>query len=136
MTADRPAAGLWAAADRERQQTRNMQKAEWRRRMLHAGHLDTDGLSDQALRILAWLAEWDDWTVDGVAELLAAAHRSGLDTTRPAAAPGTRHSPDATTVGRRAADTPPLPRPAGQDPISARLAALGQGRPENPAVGL
>jgi hypothetical protein len=89
MTADRPAAHLWAAADRERQLVRNVQEAEWRRRMLRAGHIDPAQLSNQASRILAWLAEWDDWTVDGVAELLTAAHRSGLAAARPAPASST-----------------------------------------------
>jgi hypothetical protein len=110
MTADRPATHLWANAERERQLVRNVEESEWRRRMLRAGHIDPAHLSNQALRILAWLAEWDDWTVDGVAELLTAAHHAGLDAAR-------------------------TERTSPADAAKARLAAVRR-QPEDPAVGL
>jgi len=65
--------GRASLADRERQVT----QGERRRRLVRAGVFDPEQLSEQAQRILRWLTEWDDWTVDGVAEMLAAAQRSG-----------------------------------------------------------
>jgi hypothetical protein len=98
MTADRPATDLWAGTDHERQLVRNVEESEWRRRMLRAGHIDPAQLSNQALRILAWLGQWDDWTVDGVTELLTAAHRSGLAAARTEPAPS-RRGPEDPAVG-------------------------------------
>jgi hypothetical protein len=151
MTPDRPAAQLRPTADRERQLVRKVQETEWLRRMLRAGHIDADQLSNHAHGILAWLAEWDDWTVDGVAELLTAAHRAGQEAARaspdhdesaipvdaedgPLDAPPEDELAGAATTA--ATGTQPLPTPAGYEPISARLAALQQRPPETPAVGL
>jgi hypothetical protein len=113
-------AHLGAEAERERQLVRNVEESEWRRRMLRAGHIDPAQLSNQALRILAWLGQWDDWTVDGVTELLTAAHRSGLDVAR---------TEPATPAGL------PVDGDAQADALKTRLAALRR-QPEDPAVGL
>lgn len=77
MTADRPAAQFWARAEEERRALLAAFAARARGRMLDAGSIDPEGLSRQGRRILAWLAETDDPTVDGVVDLLAAAHRAG-----------------------------------------------------------
>lgn len=116
----RPAVSLWARVERERQMVRSVQEAEWRRRMLRAGNIDPADLSDQALRILAWLAEWDDWTVDGVAELLTAARRAG----REAACPGTD------PTARRDAE-----HPTAADAVGVRLAAVREPQDTNQEVG-
>lgn len=81
MTAanERPAGRLWERSEMERRAVRAVQAAEWQRRMLTAGGIDAEQLSEQGRRILGWLAEWDDWTVDGLAELLRAASVAGAD---------------------------------------------------------
>lgn len=114
----RPAVSLSQRAEHERRLVRAVQEAEWRRRMASAGSIDLDTLSEQGRRILAWLAEWDDWTVDGVIELLTAAHRAGKAAAEPA------------PTGRRGVeDTTPADR------LKARRAALRGQRPQ-PEVGL
>lgn len=69
--------GLWSNAEKERQAL----QAEFARRataqMLGAGALTLDSLTPQARRTLAWLAESDDPTVRGVADLLTAAYDAG-----------------------------------------------------------
>ena len=61
-----------ALHDHQRRQEREARMARYRHRLVTAGGFDPDNLSDQAQRILRWLTDWDDWTVDGVAEMLAA----------------------------------------------------------------
>jgi hypothetical protein len=107
--------------ERERRRMRAVQSAEWRRSMLDAGSVDPDELSEQGRRILAWLAEWDDWTVGGVVEMLSAAYRAGL------AAASAEREPAAQDRGdydRR------------RDSATARLDAIERQRPESPEVGL
>ena len=77
MTADRPAAQFWARAEEERRALMAAYAAKARDRMLDAGGIDPEELPRQGRRILAWLAETDDPTVDGVVDLLAAARRAG-----------------------------------------------------------
>ncbi|HMG45543.1 MAG TPA: hypothetical protein VK611_29690 [Acidimicrobiales bacterium] len=77
MTADRPAAQFWARAEEERRALLAAFAAEARGRMSDAGGIDSEELPRQGRRILAWLAETDDPTVDGVVDLLAAARRAG-----------------------------------------------------------
>ena len=121
MTGDRqrPASRVWERAEMERRSIRAVEAAEWQRRMLRAGGIDPEHLSEQGRRILAWLAEWDDWTVDGVVELLTTAHRAGQV--------GATDVPD--PVARRAVGD------ARVDAAKARLAAVRQ-QHEDPAVGL
>jgi len=52
-------------------------EAGYRRRIVEAGGLDPEALSEQARRILAWLCGWDEWTTDGVADRLAGARAAG-----------------------------------------------------------
>jgi transposase len=61
-----------ALHDHQRHQEREARMARYRHRLVTAGAFDPEKLSEQAQRILRWLTEWDDWTVDGVAEMLAA----------------------------------------------------------------
>jgi hypothetical protein len=114
----RPAGSLWQRAERERQLVRSVQEAEWRRRMLRAGNIDPTGLSDQALRILTWL---DDWTVDGVIELMTAAHHAGRQTVGPASEQTRQQHAE---------------RPTPADAIKTRLSALREPRGTNLEVGL
>lgn len=83
--------------------------------MLEAGGLDPDDLTDQGRRTLAWLAELDDPTVEGVADILTAArlagHRAGLE------------------------DPAPALQDRPTDAVTVRLAALRR-QPEPPVVGL
>jgi hypothetical protein len=110
-----------AAAEHERERRRRMaaQSARWRHQMLDAGSIDPDQLSERGRRILAWLTQWDDWTVGGVADMLTAAYQAGLATT-------TDHEPAA-----------PEPASSGRDrdSVTARLDAI-QHRPSDPEVGL
>ena len=53
--------------------------ARYRHRLVTAGGFDPDDLSEQAQRILRWLTDWDDWTVDGVAEMLTAARTAAAE---------------------------------------------------------
>jgi len=107
MTADRPATRFWAKAEEERRALQATTAARFRHQMLEAGGLEPDDLSDQARRTLAWLAESDDPTVNGVADLLKAAR----------------------VAGHHAARNEPEPS------VETSLAALHR-RFENPAVGL
>jgi hypothetical protein len=107
--------------ERERRRRRAAQEAEWRRSMLDAGCFNPDELSEQGRRILAWLAEWDDWTVGGVVEMLSAAYRAGLAVGRIERKPAAQDRGD---HDRR------------RDSATARLDAIEQQRPEDPEVGL
>jgi hypothetical protein len=106
--------------ERERRR-RRAQEAEWRRSMLDAGSINPDELSEQGRRILAWLAEWDDWTVGGVVEMLSAAYRAGLAVGRIERRPTAQDRGD---DDRR------------RDSATARLDAIERQRPESPEVGL
>jgi len=76
-----------ALQEDQRRQERESRTARYRHRLVTAGGFDPDNLSEQAQRILRWLTDWDDWTVDGVAEMLiaartaaeVAAHRETID---------------------------------------------------------
>lgn len=65
-------------ADAERVARRAFHRAEGRRRIVTAAGIDVDDLSEHGRRILNWLADWDQPTIEGVVELVA--------TTRAAAA--------------------------------------------------
>jgi hypothetical protein len=107
--------------ERERRRMRAAQEAEWRRSMLDAGGFNPDDLSEQGRRILAWLAEWDDWTVGGVVEMLSAAYRTGLAVGR---------------LERTAAGQDRGGHDRRRDSATARLDAIERRRPESPEVGL
>jgi hypothetical protein len=128
MTADRPATSLWAGTERERQLVRNAQETEWRRRILHAGSVNPAQLSNRALRIVAWLAEWDDWTVDGVTELLAAAHRSGAEAGRREPMPARELPADDGTAAA-------VPGRVGESVASTDIAAVTGVTGEAPVTG-
>lgn len=108
-----------SGAERERQLIQAVESAQWRRDMLRAGGIAPDNLSERGQRILAWVTEWGQPTVDGVVELLGAAYRAGL-----AAA---EREPMAHDHGRSRRD---------RDSITARLDAIQQRRPQDPEVGL
>ena len=52
-------------------------EAGYRRRIVEAGGLHPEALSEQSWRILAGLCGWDEWTTGGVVELLAAGRTAG-----------------------------------------------------------
>jgi len=87
--------------ERERRRSQAVQHAEFRRRMLGAGGINADGLSEQGRRILAWLAEWDDWTVGGVVEMLGAAYRAGISAATTEREPATRDRRDIAPITTR-----------------------------------
>ncbi|MGH9214192.1 MAG: hypothetical protein ACRD2C_26505 [Acidimicrobiales bacterium] len=68
---------LSARADAERVMHREIAMARRRRRIIEAGTLDPEALSAQGRNTLRWLSEWDEWTTDGLLELLAAARAAG-----------------------------------------------------------
>lgn len=77
---------LRALHDHHHRQEREARMARYRHQLVTAGAFDPDELSEQAQRILRWLTDWDDWTVDGIAEMLAATrtaaqavHRQSID---------------------------------------------------------
>lgn len=125
--------GLWSSAEKERQAL----QAEFARRataqMLTAGALTMESLTPQARRTLAWLAESDDPTVTGIADLLTAAHAAGRTSEQarrhddPATAPSDRRSADDQPSGRPVEPARPdshSRRPVDQ--VAERLAALSQ----------
>jgi hypothetical protein len=59
-------------ADAERLARRAFHRAEVRRQIATAAGIDVDDLSEHGRRILDWLADWDEPTVEGVVELMAA----------------------------------------------------------------
>ena len=88
----------------ERLARRAFQCAERRRRIVLVAGIDTDELSEQARRILDWLAGWDEPTIDGVVELVSA--------TRTVAEQGVpaetgRRAADRSSVDGVASDTEP-----------------------------
>jgi hypothetical protein len=70
---------LRAARDRaeaERLAMRAFHRAERRRQIVAAGGFDMSDLSERARRILDWLANWDEPTIESVVELVAASRTS------------------------------------------------------------
>jgi hypothetical protein len=59
-------------AEAERLARRAFQCAERRRRIVTAAGINVDDLSEHGRRILDWLVDWDESTVDGIVELVAA----------------------------------------------------------------
>lgn len=59
-------------ADAERLTRRAFQRAERRRRIVTAAGINLDELSEHGCRILGWLVDWDEPTIDGIVELVAA----------------------------------------------------------------
>jgi hypothetical protein len=51
--------------------------AGFRRQIIEAAGIDPAELSVQGRRILNWLSRWDDWTTEGVVEILAATRATG-----------------------------------------------------------
>jgi hypothetical protein len=73
------AAALRAVRDRaeaERLARRAFRRAEGRRRIVTAAGINVDDLSEHGRRILEWLVEWDESTIDGIVELVAAIERA------------------------------------------------------------
>jgi len=96
----RPAAEFWAAERRERLELAAAFAAKARQEMLEAGGIDPATLPAQARRILDWLTESDQPTVDGIAGLLSAAYEAGLAATKAAAVPD-RTVPDGSQLTAR-----------------------------------
>jgi hypothetical protein len=71
-------------AEGERLARRAFHRAEGRRRIVTTAGINVDDLSEHGRRILDWLVDWDEPTIEGVVELVTA--------TRAAAAP--THSGD------------------------------------------
>jgi hypothetical protein len=100
--------GARSRAEAERLARRAFHRAGRRRRIVTAAGIDAADLSDHGRRILDWLADWDEPTVDGVVELVAATR---------AAAKTVEHRGDV--------DAPPFARPgsdavAGDEPSGGR----------------
>lgn len=115
---------FWSNAEKERQAL----QAEFARnataQMLAAGALDLGSLTPQARRTLAWLAESDHPTVQGVADLLTAAHDAGRRAER-----ACRHDDRATAPSDSLASK--VPPADGHDSRCADDQLSG--RPEEPA---
>jgi hypothetical protein len=73
-------ARFYALTDARRRREREAVEASYRRRIVEAAGTDPNKLSEQGQRILRRLAEWDDWTVGGVVELVAAARMAAFVT--------------------------------------------------------
>jgi hypothetical protein len=74
---------LRAARDRaeaERLARRAFHRAERRRQIVTAAGIDVDDLSEHGRRIIDWLADWDEPTVEGVVELVAATRAAAAAT--------------------------------------------------------
>lgn len=56
----------------ERLTRRAFHRAERRRRILTAAGINIDDLSECGRRILDWLVDWDESTIDGIVELVVA----------------------------------------------------------------
>jgi hypothetical protein len=95
-------------AEAERLARRAFHRAERRRRILTAAGIDVDDLSEHGRRILDWLVDWDEPTIDGIVELVAATR---------AAAEGAAHGV--------ALDAPPITRADG-DTVAADHPSDGQ----------
>ena len=59
-------------AEAERLAWRAFHRAERRRRIVSAAGIDVDDLSPHGRRILDWLVDWDEPTVEGIVELVSA----------------------------------------------------------------
>jgi hypothetical protein len=56
----------------ERLARRTFHRSGRRRRIVTGAGIDVDGLSEHGRRILDWLVDWDEPTIDGIAQLIAA----------------------------------------------------------------
>lgn len=79
----------FAGSEAERRQARGASRASFRRRLVAAAGIDPSALSLQARRVLAWLAEWDEPTTEGLVKILGAV---------PAAQPAQHNRSTATRV--------------------------------------
>jgi hypothetical protein len=59
-------------AEAERLARRAFLRAERRRRIITAAGINVDDLSEHGRRILDWLVDWDESTIDGIVELVVA----------------------------------------------------------------
>lgn len=80
---DDPLVQLRKLNEQRRRQERAAVKARYRRRIVAAGGIDPESLSLQGRRILNWLAEWDDWTVEGLEEILTATRAASRNLSGP-----------------------------------------------------
>ncbi|HET6832681.1 MAG TPA: hypothetical protein VFH30_02350 [Acidimicrobiales bacterium] len=51
---------------------RTVHRSGRRRRIVTAAGIDVGGLSEHGRRILDWLVDWDEPTIDGIVQLIAA----------------------------------------------------------------
>jgi hypothetical protein len=75
----------YSRAEAERLARRAFHHAERRRRIITAAGINVDGLSGHGCRILNWLVDWDESTIDGIVELVAAT-RAAAEGAAPGAA--------------------------------------------------
>lgn len=61
-----------ARVEPERRRAREACQASFRCLRVEAAGIDPQALTPQGRRILDWLAEWDEWTTDGLVEILGA----------------------------------------------------------------
>jgi hypothetical protein len=73
-------------AEAERLARQAFHRFERRRRIVTAAGIDVDDLSEHGRRILDWLVDWDESTIDGIVELVAAT-RAAAEGTAPRVAP-------------------------------------------------
>jgi hypothetical protein len=67
-------------AEAERLVRRAFHRAERRRRIVTAAGINLDDLSEHGRRILDWLVDWDEPTIDGIVELVAATRAAATRT--------------------------------------------------------
>ena len=73
-------------AEAERLARRAFHHAERGRRIVTAAGINVDDLSEHGRRILDWLVDWDESTIDGIVELVAAT-RAAAEGAGPGVAP-------------------------------------------------
>jgi hypothetical protein len=73
-------------AEDERLVRRAFHRTERRRRIITAAGIDIDDLSERGRRFLDWLVDWDESTIDGIAELVAATRAAAEGGATPGAA--------------------------------------------------
>jgi hypothetical protein len=96
-------------AGAERLARRAFHRAERRRRILTAAGIGVAVLSDHGRRILDWLVDWDESTIDGIVEPVAATRAAAegaapddaLDVQPTTRADGDAVAPDRPSDGRR-----------------------------------
>jgi hypothetical protein len=85
-------------AEAERLARRAFHRFERRRRIVTTAGINVDDLSEHGRRILDWLVDWDESTIDGIVELVAAT-RAAVEGAAPGVAldaqPMTRAADDA-----------------------------------------